>query len=201
MEKILRNPNPEIILMIKEKTLSLLMEKNPDEIGMRDIALNCGITAANIYHYYKDKNTLFQEISLDSLNDLNQIITKNSKKGKTLKKQMLNAISSYRDWCFDNPRKALLVMQGIESVDNGNTNLMEKYYVCNKTGIELLKECIKKGIAKSKNPVLDVGILVTGLWGCIESVLLKKVEIDYLDKGKIYTDRFIKIWMNEIFGD
>jgi len=35
----MRNPNTEIILKIKTKTLELLMEKNPDEIGMRDIAV------------------------------------------------------------------------------------------------------------------------------------------------------------------
>lgn len=197
----MRNPNTEIISTIKIKAFELLMKKNPDEIGMRDIAINCGITAANIYHYYKDKDELFQEIGLDSLNELNQIILNNAEKGKSLKVKILNAITSYRDWCFDNPRKALLVMQGIKSVDNGNVELMQRYYVCNETGIRLLKECIKQGIAKSKNPTLDVGILVSGLWGCIESVILKKADMEYWNDGKAYTDRFIKIWMNTIFGD
>ena len=71
----MRNANPEIVPAIKTKTLELLMHKNPDEIAMRDIASNCGITAANIYHYYKDKDELFQAISLDCLNELNARIT------------------------------------------------------------------------------------------------------------------------------
>ena len=55
------------------------------------------------------------------------------------------------------------------------------------------------GIAKSDNPLLDVDILITGLWGCIESVILKKCQSEYWDKGKDYTNRFISMWMKSIF--
>lgn len=196
----MRKPNTEIISVIKQKTLELLMQKNPEQIGMREIAAACDITATNIYHYYKDKDRLFQEISLDCLYELNERLASSSQKGKTVKKQIQNAIESFRDWCFENPKRALLVMQGIKSADDAPPELIEEYYVCNRTGEKLLREAIKQGLAKSTNPRLDVGILVSGLWGCIESVLLKKCEPDYWEKGKSYTDRFIKLWLNSIFG-
>ncbi len=197
----MRKPNTEIISVIKQKTLELLMQKNPEQIGMREIAAACDITATNIYHYYKDKDRLFQEISLDCLYELNERLAESSQKGKTVRKQIQNAIESFRDWCFENPKRALLVMQGIKSADNAPPELIEEYYVCNRTGEKLLREAIKQGLAKSTNPRLDVGILVSGLWGCIESVLLKKCEPDYWEKGKSYTDRFIKLWLNSIFGE
>lgn len=196
----MRKPNTEIITVIKQKTLELLMQKNPEQIGMREIAAACDITATNIYHYYKDKDRLFQEISLDCLYELNERLASSSQKGKTVKKQIQNAIESFRDWCFENPKRALLVMQGIKSADDAPPELIEEYYVCNRTGEKLLREAITQGLAKSTNPRLDVGILVSGLWGCIESVLLKKCEPDYWEKGKSYTDRFIKLWLNSIFG-
>ena len=196
----MRKPNTEIISVIKQKTLELLMQKNPEQIGMREIAAACDITATNIYHYYKDKDRLFQEISLDCLYELNERLASSSQKGKTVKKQIQNAIESFRDWCFENPKRALLVMQGIKSADDAPPELIEEYYVCNRTGEKLLREAIKQGLAKSTNPRLDVGILVSGLWGCIESVLLKKCEPDYWEKGKSYTDRFIKLWLNSVFG-
>lgn len=196
----MRKPNTEIISVIKQKTLELLMQKNPEQIGMREIAAACDITATNIYHYYKDKDRLFQEISLDCLYELNERLASSSQKGKTVRKQIQNAIESFRDWCFENPKRALLVMQGIKSADDAPPELIEEYYVCNRTGEKLLREAIKQGLAKSTNPRLDVGILVSGLWGCIESVLLKKCEPDYWEKGKSYTDRFIKLWLNSIFG-
>ena len=197
----MRKPNTEIISVIKQKTLELLMQKNPEQIGMREIAAACDITATNIYHYYKDKDRLFQEISLDCLYELNERLASLSQKGKTVKKQIQNAIESFRDWCFENPKRALLVMQGIKSADDAPPELIEEYYVCNRTGEKLLREAITQGLAKSTNPRLDVGILVSGLWGCIESVLLKKCEPDYWEKGKSYTDRFIKLWLNSIFGE
>lgn len=196
----MRKPNTEIITVIKQKTLELLMQKNPEQIGMREIAAACDITATNIYHYYKDKDRLFQEISLDCLYELNERLASSSQKGKTVKKQIQNAIESFRDWCFENPKRALLVMQGIKSADDAPPELIEEYYVCNRTGEKLLREAITQGLAKSTNPRLDVGILVSGLWGCIESVLLRKCEPDYWEKGKSYTDRFIKLWLNSIFG-
>ena len=197
----MRKPNTEIITVIKQKTLELLMQKNPEQIGMREIAAACDITATNIYHYYKDKDRLFQEISLDCLYELNERLASSSQKGKTVRRQIQNAIESFRDWCFENPKRALLVMQGIKSADDAPPELIEEYYVCNRTGEKLLREAIKQGLAKSTNPRLDVGILVSGLWGCIESVLLKKCEPDYWEKGKSYTDRFIKLWLNSIFGE
>lgn len=196
----MRKPNTEIKKIIKEKSLELLMQKNPEQIGMREIAAACGITATNIYHYYKDKDRLFQEISLDCLYKLNIRLTKATQKEKTIKKQIQSAIEAYRDWCFENPRRALLVMQGIKSADDASPEVIEEYYVCNKTGERLLKEAVRQGIAKSTNPRLDVSILVSGLWGCIESVLLKKSEPDYWEKGNTYTDRFIKLWITSIFG-
>lgn len=195
----MRKTNTEIMPVIKQRTLELLMKKNPDQIGMRDIAKNCGITATSIYHYYKDKDKLFQEISLDCLYELNERIKTAANNGNTTKKQIKNAIKSFRDWCFENPRLSLLIMQGIKSADDATPEIMEQYYVCNRTGEELLKIAVNQGEARSENPRLDIGILISGLWGCIESILLKKSESEYWKDGKTFTDRFIKIWIKSVF--
>ena len=197
----MRNPNPELINQIKEAALKLLMEKEPEQIGMRDIASECNITATNIYHYFKDKDRLFQSISLDCLNQLNERIKENAARGKSIKTQIKNAAVAYRDWCFENPRRCLLVMQGIKSAEGITPEQMEEFYVCNRTGEKLLREAIKQGLAKSSDPRFDVSILVSGLWGCIESVLLRKCEAEYWDSGKAYTDRFIKLWCNSVFQE
>ena len=96
----MRNPNPDLIKQIKDAALKLLMEKDPEQIGMRDIASECKITATNIYHYFKDKDRLFQTISLDCLNQLNERIKENAARGKKIKAQKKNAAGAYLDWCF-----------------------------------------------------------------------------------------------------
>ena len=177
----MRKANTQIVSTIKTKTLELLMEKNPDSISMRDIAANCSITAANIYHYYKDKDSLFQEISLDCLHELNERILNRVQNLSADKKKLQTAAHTFRDWCFENPRRALLVIQGIKTSAAAGNEFRESYFVCNKAAT-------------------DVDILVSGLWGCVEAVFLKKCNKKYWDNGSAYMNRFIDLWINAIFG-
>ncbi len=62
----MRKPNEEVIAKIKAAVSQLIKEKSPSQIGMRDIAQLSGITAANIYHYYKNKDELLSEIIKDN---------------------------------------------------------------------------------------------------------------------------------------
>lgn len=77
----MRKPNTEIIQKIQNLTKDLLKEKTSEQISMREIAQVCGISATNIYHYYKNKDELFKSIGIQINPQKNQI--ENSKKGST----------------------------------------------------------------------------------------------------------------------
>ena len=195
----MRNANPELVSSIKEHTLELLMEKEPSEIGMREIAKNCGVSATAIYHYYKDKDCLFQAISLDCLNEINSVIESAAEKATSPKEKCLAAIRAFRDWSLKNPRVASLVMEKIKSAVNLSPEETEKFYVCNRTGEKLLELCVEEGSAHSENPRLDVGILVFGLWGCLQAVISHKSEVEYWENSEPFTERFINMWAENIF--
>lgn len=195
----MRNANPELVSSIKKRALELLMEKEPSEIGMREIAKNCGVSATAIYHYYKDKDCLFQEISLDCLNRINSVIESAAEKAASPKEKVLASIRSFRDWSLKNPRVASLVMEKIKSAVNLSPEETEKFYVCNRTGEKLLELCVEEGSARSENPRLDVGILVFGLWGCIQSVISRKSEVEYWENSEPFTEHFINMWAENIF--
>lgn len=195
----MRNANPELVSSIEERTLELLMEKEPAEIGMREIAQKCGVSATAIYHYYRDKDCLFQSISLDCLNEINSVIESAAEKAASPKEKCLSAIRAFRDWSLKNPRVASLVMEKIKSAVNLPPEETEKYYVCNRTGEKLLDLCIENGSARSENPRLDIGVLVFGLWGCIQSVISRKSEVEYWENSEPFTERFIKMWAENIF--
>ncbi|WP_296029850.1 TetR/AcrR family transcriptional regulator [uncultured Treponema sp.] len=195
----MRNANPELVSSIKKRTLELLMEKEPSEIGMREIAKNCGISATAIYHYYKDKDCLFQAISLDCLNEINSEIESAAEKVSSPKEKVLAAIRAFRDWSLKNPRVASLVMEKIKSAVNLSPEETEKFYVCNRTGEKLLELCVTEGLAHSENPRLDVGILVFGLWGCLQAVISRKSEVEYWENSEPFTERFINMWAENIF--
>lgn len=89
----MRKPNTALLEQIKAAAMELLREKEPSEIGMRDIAAKCGITAANIYHYYKNKDDLFADITTtDKSADNNDNNSENNRKRYEMKdiKEMMN---------------------------------------------------------------------------------------------------------------
>lgn len=195
----MRNANPELISSIKKKTLELLMQKEPAEIGMREIAANCGVSATAIYHYYKDKERLFQEIALDCLEQINGILESAAENADSPKQKVLDSIRAFRGWCLKNPRVASLVMEKIKSAENLSAEETEKFYVCNRTGERLLELCIAEGSARSENPRLDIGVLVFGLWGCLQAVISRKAETEYWENSEPFTERFINMWAENIF--
>ena len=94
----MRKPNAEIAAKIKTAVTELMKEKNPSKIGMRDIAERCGITAANIYHYYKNKDELFKEIgSISPKNSAEETNTKNDDTKRTNMKEISKLIDYRKD--------------------------------------------------------------------------------------------------------
>ena len=51
----MRNANPELVSSIKKRTLELLMEKEPEEIGMREIAKKYGYNEKYLKRLIKQK--------------------------------------------------------------------------------------------------------------------------------------------------
>lgn len=89
----MRNPNPELAKKIKSALEELLKEKDSSAIGMRDVAEKCGISAANIYHYFKNKDELLKTIGIQSKSQEKTAKT-DSRKRNEMKK--VSAMINYR---------------------------------------------------------------------------------------------------------
>lgn len=196
----MRKPNLDLEKTIRIKTLELLQEKEPYEIGMRDIATKCGVSATSIYLYYKDKDDLFRKISLDSLETLKNLLVERMKNISSPLGKMVAALKAFRDWSFENSKTAMLFMGKIPVDENADASTISKYYSCNRLGQELLKDCIKEKIIESENPELDTDLIIFGLWGCIESILNKRSSPQFWDKRIEYTDRFIEMSISALRG-
>ena len=94
----MRNPNPEIIKKIQQNLEELLKTNSPEEISMRNLAQKCEISAANIYHYYKNKEELFSSLGIafeqpqknQNSNFQNKNIKKNGSEGMKGISDMMN---------------------------------------------------------------------------------------------------------------
>ena len=89
----MRKPNLEIAAKIKVAVEELLKEKDSSLIGMRDIAEKCGISAANIYHYYKNKDEMLKSIGIQPKTE-EMTAKKDSRKRIEMKK--VTAMMNYR---------------------------------------------------------------------------------------------------------
>ena len=189
----MRPANPELQNQIVQKTLELLLDKDPESLGMREIAAACNVTAPTIYHYFKDKTNLFKEVSLFCLQQLKDFMTGYIEKESGFTQKSIAALKGFRDWCFKNPEIAFLIMGKIKVSDDATSKDVEPYYICFNLGEQLLAQCTIDGKKISENPALDTGIIVSGLWGCIEQTLLKRTAPEFWNKGTEFSDHYIKM--------
>jgi AcrR family transcriptional regulator len=198
-------PKTDLAPRIREKTLELLLEQEPEEISTREIAKACGVTATSIYYYYEDREALFNEVKLDCLKKMEKFIfeqlekeiIKYNKKGKNcdLLTKLKFGFEIFRDWAFSNPRIALLVMARIKADTKEDTEKINKYYQTTVFTKELLNEAVKNGLINSKDTLLDASLCIAALWGSIEAVLLNRIVPQYWSKrkGVEFTDKMIDL--------
>jgi len=198
-------PKTDLAPRIREKTLELLMEKEPEEISTRDIAKACGATTTCIYYYYRDKETLYMEIKLYCVgkmdefikNQMEKLIKKHQKAGNKTDPliEIRAGLEAFRDWAFLNPRIALLVMERLKADTLADQEKMEKYYKSTVFAKIVMDKAVQAGLIKSKDTLLDASLCISALWGAIESVLLNRTIPQYwTQKGKIiFTDKMIDL--------
>ena len=197
----MRTADPELERKILSTALGLLMKQEPDEIGMRDIAKACNVSATAIYHYYQDKTALFEAVKLDCLSDLQVCMESRIALYKTSYDKIRAALEAFAAWCFDNPQKALLVMGRLKANTTATTEELKPYYTCSELGQKLLEQAVQDHTAVSDDPRLDTSVAVSALWGTVEAILLNRADPAYWQSGKAYAQRFITMYLSIIFPE
>lgn len=187
----MRSPNPGLERLIKTRTLELLMSKEPEEIGMRDIACACGVSATTIYYYYTDKERLFDAVKRDCLAEMDLYIRDKVLNCKEITGRLRAGIIAFRDWAFENPRVALLVMGRFKPNVTANSEEMAEYYRSSMFAKDLLDQAVTEGLSNSKDTLLDSAVCIAGIWGAIEAILVNRTPPEFWERGKYFTDRMI----------
>lgn len=195
----MRAENTELEKKIRTECLNLLLEKESELIGMRDIASACGVSSTSIYYYFKDKEMLFEAVKLDCIASLDTYVFEKTLSLTDPVDRIRTSLSAFRDWSFENPRKALLVMGRLKANVNAESNEMAQYYRSTEFAKNLLDQAVSEGKSKSKNTLLDCSLCIAGVWGAIESILLKRTVPEYWSNGVFFTDRMIELCCSAIF--
>ncbi len=189
----MRTKNPELEQAIRAKTLDLLMVKEPEEIGMREIAKVCGVTATTIYYYYENKERLFEDVKKDCMFEMDRFILEQTSLVTDRAALFPIALAAFRDWAFSHPRIALLVMNRFKPNIEAGPEEMALYYRSTFLARDMIESLTAEGLAKSVDPLLDATLCIAALWGAIESVLRFRTVPEYWDRGVELTDHMIEI--------
>ena len=203
-------PETDLAPRIREKTLELLMAKEPEEISTRDIAKACGVTATSLYYYYKDKEALFTEVKLIFIEKMDRFISERSakkilrqrKQGKTPNpiEEARAGLEAFRDWAFANPRTILLIMGRLKPDTRADSEKMKKYYRSTDFARNVLDRAVQAGLSNSTDTMLDASLCIAGLWGAIEMVLHNRTVPKYWSKRESidFTNRMIDLLLSAI---
>ena len=198
-------PETDLGPRIRDTTLELLIEKEPEEISTRDIAKACGVSATSLYYYYKDKESLFTEIKLFCIKKMDKFISgklaekklKLLREGKNLNppEEIRLGLEAFRDWAFANPRISLLVMGRFRADTQSDPEKMDRYYQSTVLAKTVLDRAARAGFISGKDTMLDANLCIAALWGAIEMVLLNRIIPKYWPQGEgiEFTNRMIDL--------
>jgi AcrR family transcriptional regulator len=198
----MKKPNPELAAKLKKTALDMLMAHEPEQISVRDVAKECGVTTAALYYYYKDKDALFDAVKLDCLAELDAVVARKANVGKDLPSQMRAALAAFRDWAFARPRIALLLMQRLPANTEANPETLSQYYASTTMGTKLLERAVREGLSKSTNPVLAANLCIAAVWGAVEAVICNRTAPEYWgENGVAFTDAMIDACCRAVFTE
>jgi len=163
----MRTPNPELERRIRQAALGLLMEKEPAQVGMREVADRCGVTATTIYYYYADKDSLFEAIKLEALVRLEMEIRVRVAEARGTRAGFRAGLEAFRDWSFANPRLATLVMGRLKANEAASPDEMRRYNACNDFAKGFLDGAVSRGEIYCADTALESALCVAGVWGAI----------------------------------
>ena len=204
-------PKTDLAPRIRDKTLELLLEKEPEEISTRDIAKACGVTATSLYYYYKDKNALFTEVKLECIEKMDKFISEQvAKKALKFRKsdsrpfnsleEIRAGLEAFRDWAFNNPRIAILVMERLKADIKADSEKMKKYYQSTVFAKAMFDRAVHAGFSDSEDTLLDANLCIAALWGAVEMVILNRTIPQYWTQrgSMIFTNKMIDLLITSL---
>jgi AcrR family transcriptional regulator len=188
----MRLANPELERKIRSVCLAALLEKEPEEISMRDIAARCGVSATTIYYYYADRDALFEAVKLECIAGMDDYIAERvAACGLSGLARLRAGLGAFRDWAFANPRVAILVMGRLKPNVTASRDELARYYRSNEFARAMLESAVSEGSVSCRDARLSSALCIAALWGAVEACLLNRVDPEYWERGTAFTDGMI----------
>ena len=157
--------------MIKEKILEIaageFADRGFDAVSMNELSKKVNINKASIYHHFKDKKTLYQEVLKKEINKLHL----NFKKGldfedKSGEELLIEYIKDLTSLIKERPH---IVSLTLRELANYGTNIDRSLVPYIEKELEYLRQIINKLSLKRKYKDIDIYVIFSLIHGTIET--------------------------------
>jgi AcrR family transcriptional regulator len=157
--------------MIKEKILEAAAKefanKGFDSVSMNELSKKVDINKATIYHHFKDRKTLYQEVVKKEINKLHQNLKKESNfEDKSGEELLINYIKNLTAIIKERPHIVSLILKELA---NYGTNIDKSLVPHIENELEYLREIINKLNLKRKYKDIDIYVIFSLIHGTIET--------------------------------
>jgi AcrR family transcriptional regulator len=191
--------NPELAERILELALKSLDGKKPDEINMRKLAEEAGVSPTAIYYYFASKEALFEKIKFRAMAELEAVLESKLAglgAGAGAKDRLLALARAFVGWCVERPHIAELLMEGLPAEEDLTPELMKSYYAIHDMAKDLLLEARKEaGVAAPADPDLEASLGQACLWGIASQFKAKRIHPRFWAGVEPLVDRFIDLFL------
>jgi len=181
------NDNISLRDQILNASRNLVIEEGYQNLSMRKIAADIGISATSIYLHFENKDHLVHTLMEISISRLNNQLEEVASQTADPVRRLGDFARTYVDFALSNPSEYQIIYE--VNSDQLSRYPKEKFRKARK-GYELLtqtiEEGIEKGVMEEENPRMASYIFWAQLHGVISVVLTKRLDI------RIDKDDFIK---------
>lgn len=97
--------------LIKEKAIQIIVDKGFDGLSMQKLAKSAGVSPATIYIYFKDREDLIEQISIEQVDRMTQATLKGFKPEMSFEKGLKKQWENRMDYWMKNPIAAKFMEQ------------------------------------------------------------------------------------------
>ena len=137
---------------IAETARELFLEKGFDGVKMQELADRAGVNKGLLHHYFKNKQSLFDEVFANAINQLFGKLEKGFDQEGSLKDKINMIVDAYFEMLLSNPKLPIFVFSEL----NKDPELFHKLF--STARISILINGLKKGNKKinDKNAMTNV---------------------------------------------
>jgi AcrR family transcriptional regulator len=186
-------PNPELAKRILGIAREELKAKPLEQVNMRSIASQAGVSPTAIYYYYESKDELIEAIKFEALDALVARIGEESASLPTALERLKALVRIFLAWCAESPHVAWLLMEALPAGTGLSEERIARYYSISNLAKRYLEEAIAEGSIGPRDAELDISVAQAALWGIFVQFRGKRLYPRYWESIDPLVERFMDL--------